>query len=109
MVSTPSRSSAATRMSLPCIVGPISARSRVVTASMVVLFMVLSQVLARNRGQTKTHDRCQPWVDVEIALRATSPAGIASDDDYQQPNLNRGQNHHPEIRRILLARSSPHS
>jgi ribosomal protein L37E len=68
--------------------------------------MVRAQVLAGNRGQIKTHDRCQPWVNVEIALRATSPAGIASDDDYQQPNLNRGQNHHRENRRILLGRSS---
>jgi hypothetical protein len=37
--------------------------------------------MAGDRGQTKTHDRCRPWVVVEIALRATSPGGIVCDDD----------------------------
>ena len=51
---------------------------------------ISSCVVAGNRGQTKTHDRCQPWVLVEIALCATSPAGIARyDDDHQHPNLQR--------------------
>jgi hypothetical protein len=41
-------------------------------------------------GKQKTHDRCQPWVIVEIALSATSPGGIVScDDHHQRSNLQR--------------------
>src|SRR5437867_10715696 len=97
MVSTPSRSRAATRISLPCMVGPTSARSRVAAflGSVIVLLMSRIEVLAGNRGQTKTHDRCQPWVFVEIALSATHPGGIARyDNDGQSQNLQRHESHH---------------
>jgi hypothetical protein len=37
------------------------------------------------RAQQKTHDRCQPWVFVEISfLRSTTPHGPAADYDDQQ-------------------------
>jgi len=38
-------------------------------------------------GKQKTHDRCQPWVFVEIALSATSHGGIANYDDHQIQSL----------------------
>jgi len=47
------------------------------------------EVAAGNRRQTKTHDRCQPWVFVEIALSATDPGGIADRDDRQIDILQR--------------------
>jgi len=52
--------------------------------------MVRCAVLAGDRGQRKTHDRCRPWVLVEMALNATSPDGIGGyDDNPQIENLQR--------------------
>src|SRR5664280_2391121 len=77
MVSTPSRSRQATRISLPDIAGPTSARllddcvsagEPVVpfeVADVVGLLMFLSGCGCRS-GNEKTHDRFQPWVLVEI-------------------------------------------
>jgi hypothetical protein len=40
----------------------------------------------------KTHDRCQPWVLVEIRSSATSPGGVGNDDDQihrlQRPKIH---------------------
>src|SRR5436190_17857599 len=96
MVSTPSRSRAVTRMSLPCMVGPTSARSCVPggLVSVVVLFMVGPAVFGANRGQTKkNHDRCQPWVPVQMALSATSPGGVVCNDDERLRHLLRNPIH----------------
>src|SRR5437899_2876634 len=76
MVSTPSRSRQATRISLPDITGPISARLCagvcLVAVCVVLLISALPFGLALNALQgtrpqayEKTHDRCQPWVFVE--------------------------------------------
>ena len=55
MVSTPARSSAATRISLPCIVGPTSARSRVfvVFGSVVVLLIFRPALWPEIAGKQK--------------------------------------------------------
>jgi hypothetical protein len=40
----------------------------------------------------KTHDRCQPWVLVEIGSSATSPGGVGNDDNQihslQRPKIH---------------------
>src|SRR6266542_1191722 len=96
MVSTPSRSSAATRISLPIMVGPTSARAGAAAGfgSIVVLLMV--PFMAGYRGQRKTHDRFQPWGTVEIGSSATRPGGRFPCDDNQTSNLQRGQIHQHE-------------
>jgi hypothetical protein len=39
-------------------------------------------------GDEKTHDRCQPWVFVEIICStSTSPGGVVCYDDDQQVDL----------------------
>jgi hypothetical protein len=43
-------------------------------------------------GNKKTHDRCQPWVLVEIRSSATSPGGV-DDDDNQIHSLQRPKIH----------------
>jgi hypothetical protein len=43
-------------------------------------------------GNKKTHDRCQPWVLVEISSSATSPGGV-DDDDNQIHSLQRPKIH----------------
>src|SRR5439155_2885623 len=108
MVSTPSRSRAATRISLPCIVGPTSARCGETAAfvSVVVLFMFPSRLRLVIAGKQKTHDRCQPWVLVEMALNRTSPGGIAACDGYPDRNLQHSQYHGYKSKRAANGRSS---
>jgi hypothetical protein len=47
---------------------------------------------ARLWDNKKTHDRCQPWVLVDIRSSATSPGGAYSDDDenydLQRPKIH---------------------
>src|SRR5581483_7640480 len=65
MVSTPSRSRQATKISLPFIAGPTSARFRVEVAfavSIVLLITVLDYDRPSAGFQQKTHDRGRPWV-----------------------------------------------
>ena len=45
-----------------------------------------SFVAGRGAGETKTHDRCQPWVFVKVS-RSTNASGIAGYDDYQKDRL----------------------
>src|SRR5436309_12736840 len=68
MVSTPSRSSAATRISLPCIVGPTSARSGAAAGfgSIVVLLMLLGALWPVIAGKEK------PTTVVSLGLLAKS-------------------------------------
>jgi hypothetical protein len=59
--------------------------------------MVLVPFMAGHRGQRKTHDRCQPWGNVELGSSATRPGGTATcDDDDQICNLQLGQIHQHE-------------
>jgi flagellar biogenesis protein FliO len=52
--------------------GPTSARGaglfRLVSVVSVILLMVFFQLWLTTRIKQKTHDRCQPWVLVEIQL-----------------------------------------
>jgi len=41
----------------------------------------------------KTHDRCQPWVLVEIGSSATSPGGVVNNDDHPNHGLQRPKIH----------------
>jgi hypothetical protein len=43
---------------------------------------IFSVVADAGAGETKTHDRCQPWVFVKVS-RSTNASGIAGYDDYQ--------------------------
>src|SRR5437667_9589481 len=99
MVSTPSRSSAATRMSLPCMVGPTSARSGAAAGfgSIVVLLMLRGALWPVIAGKEKTHDRCQPWAPGEIGSGTTRRgATVTCDDDDPIYNLQRTQSHQHE-------------
>jgi hypothetical protein len=40
------------------------------------------------RVHKKTHDRCQPWVFVEIFLASTSANGVVSYNDDHQNDLS---------------------
>src|SRR5581483_4051330 len=76
IVSTPSRSRQATRISLPDIAGPTSGRpaadlrgfsADVFFALSVAILLICVCVAASGAGKIKkTHDRFQPWVLVEI-------------------------------------------
>jgi len=65
--------------------------------------------MAGAEGKQKTHDRCQPWVLVEIVLNATSPGSLVSCDDHQHLNLQRDQIHCGKINRQVDTRSSADS
>jgi hypothetical protein len=52
----------------------------------------VSVVAGRGASETKTHDRCQPWVFVKL-LRSTSANGIAGYDDYQNDSLRGAYQH----------------
>jgi hypothetical protein len=45
-----------------------------------------SVVAGTGAGETKTHDRCQPWVFVKVS-HSTNASGIAGYDDYQNDRL----------------------
>src|SRR5262245_20340262 len=98
MVSTPSRSSAATRISLPIIVGPTSARAGTAAdlSSVVVLFMMLVPFTVVIVVKEKAHDRCRPWAPVEIGSSATRHGGRFTCDDGRKYKLQRGQIHQHE-------------
>src|SRR5882672_1587134 len=70
IVSTPSRSRQATRISLPDIAGPSSGRllAAFLVSLCAVLLISCLRYLSRTGGRRrikKAHDRCQPWVFVE--------------------------------------------
>jgi hypothetical protein len=46
----------------------------------------VSVVAGGGAGETKTHDRCQPWVFVKVS-RSTNADGIAGYDDHQNDSL----------------------
>jgi hypothetical protein len=50
--------------------------------------MVFAIVGRASRVHKKTHDRCQPWVFVEIQLFSTSAYGGVAYDDHQQLDLS---------------------
>jgi hypothetical protein len=51
-------------------------------------------------GDEKTHDRCQPWVFVEIVQSpSTSPDGVVFYDDAPQVDLPKIANHKAQFRR----------
>src|ERR1700744_5611986 len=71
MASTPSRSRQAMTISLPFMAGATSGRLRAggfLMASMVLLMLFALVVAGIAAWYEKTHDRCQPWVFVEIQI-----------------------------------------
>jgi len=87
MVSTPSRSSAATRISLPDIAGPISA---FFFCTVFFCVIILVRVFGRSRRHKKTHSRFSSRGFLsKVCLRSTSANGAANyDDDQQTFNLS---------------------
>src|SRR5438046_882649 len=94
IVSTPSRSRQATRISLPDIVGPSSPRfsaGAVFVSACVVLLIIIFAFMASvpRVDNKKTHDRL-PAVGSyrNPSLTSTSAYGAANYDDDQQSNLS---------------------
>src|ERR1043165_2751844 len=98
MTSTPSRSRASTRMSRPGAIAPTSARGGAVggfaSFNCEVLLIGGFCFWPADAGGEKTHDRCQPWVVVEIVRSTpTGPDGAVCYDDDQQVDLLNIANH----------------
>src|ERR1017187_5865050 len=91
MVSTPSRSRQATRISLPDIVGPSStvlpARAFLIIA-VVLLICLLRLRLAAAGAQKSPRPFASRGLLSKLSLSSTSAYGVANDDDGQQSYLS---------------------
>src|SRR4051794_14849292 len=94
MVSTPSRSRASTRISLPNMARPISARSAVALAfTDSVILLISFYLLTGGRGIKKPTAVSSRGFLSKISLFATSANGVVHYDDQNCQDLSNKNNH----------------
>ena len=60
-------------------------------------------VIGGRSGQTKTHDRCQPWVLSKLSGLSTNANGVVTYDDNQQDYLPNCANHGQTLKNPPIA------
>src|ERR1035441_2732901 len=110
MVSTPSRSRQATRISLPDIVGPSStvlpARAFLLI-SVVLLICLLRLRLAAAGAQKSPRPSASRGLLSKLSLPSTSAYGVANYDDGQQSYLSNVHYHGREYSKIAQGSQAP--
>src|ERR1039457_6185118 len=110
MVSTPSRSRQATRISLPDIVGPSSTvlpAGVFLLVSVVLLICLLCLWLAAAGAQKSPRPFASRGLLSKLSLPSTSAYGVANYDDDQQGYLSNVHYHGRQCSKSAWARQAP--